>query len=738
MENPRKYCFDEFEFDADNRRLSRGDQPVTLSAKAFDLLHTLLANNGRLVGKEELFNSVWRDQIVEESNLTVHISQIRKALGENRNNPRYLETVPGHGYRFTADLNTPVEDVVFETHTLSRITIENEYASALESIDPAEWADGWTPPNRALLAGSRPARGRWFTAGLLAVSLLAVFGGYFLYRSWVAAKPESFSDPTIRQLTDKGNINWAIISPDGKFFAYSAQTRDQGDFKLGLWLAQTDGSNEILIRPPEPGIYRGLAFSSDSKTLYFSHNSKDQSYRGTLFRMPVLGGVPEKVWEDVGEFLSLSPDDRNIAYFRTDAERKQSLLIVAALDGSGERELLALPLERSFSTYAPTWSPDGSRLAVGALDEEKDEEFFVVNLSNGNFQKVTNLGFKDILNLVWHSEGRGLVAIAKEKGVSDNQLWQINLTDGKSRRISRDTDTYGFPLSISADGRHLLATQGRTESNIWLAPADRLKEPKQITFSSIGAVYGWSGIDWSPDGRIFFIGRKGQSLVIYAMRPDAEETVQITPDGFSDQKLSVSPDGKFIAFQSNRSGRNEIWRIALDGTEMRQLTDGGMNTSPDVSSDGKWITYVSGRFGKTSIRRIPAEGGQPLEITDRSSFSPRFSPDGKWIAYFLTSDDKNLHRLAIGLAGGGEPVKTFYVPRSANLSLEWTPDSKAICYRDWVSGIWRQDLDSGEPVKLSELSDFEILPFAWSLDGRTFAFTRGRTISDAVLISDLK
>ncbi len=127
MQNRRIYSFDNFHLDIDNRQLRRDDKPVSLSAKAFDLLQTLLENNGRLVEKDELFSSVWRDQIVEESNLTVHISQIRKALGENKTNPRYIETVPGYGYRFVGELLDEEEDeIVIETHTISKMTIEQE------------------------------------------------------------------------------------------------------------------------------------------------------------------------------------------------------------------------------------------------------------------------------------------------------------------------------------------------------------------------------------------------------------------------------------------------------------------------------------------------------------------------------------------------------------------------------------------------------------------------------------
>jgi Tol biopolymer transport system component/DNA-binding winged helix-turn-helix (wHTH) protein len=742
------YRFGAFEVDPVNRQFRRENEAVNLPARSFDLLVALIENRGRLVGKDELFENVWHGQIVEESNLTVHISQIRKALGESAQNPRYIETVPGYGYRFIGELIEAEEDeYVIETQTLSRITLEKDGEEMAEALS------GLSIPQSGSLKDVRPlalptkkrskgfSRGFIIAAGVVVTAILALGIFFFTKRSTSdRTQPGNvgrFANVNIKRLTNRGTINWATISPDGKFFAYTANS-DKNDFKLALWLAQTDGSNDVQVRPPEPGIFRGLAFSHDSRTLYFAHNTRDQSYTGTLYRIPVLGGLPEKILDNVGEFLSLSPDDREIAFFRTSDDKARSTLVIAQLDGSGEREVTSRKFKTGFSSQAPAWSPDGSTLAAAALDDDRNEEIYLINVNDGNTKQITSSGWRDIVNMAWLSDIRSLIVIAKASGSADNQLWQVNAADGSSTKISRDADTYGFPLSLSADSSSMLVTQGLTESNIWVAPTDNLADSNQLTFSSIGSIYGWLGLDWAPDGRLFFIGAKDQSRVIYAMDTNGDDLRQITPDGFIDQRLDVAPDGTFIVFQSNRSGSNEIWRVAADGSDLRQLTTGGANGSPAISPDGRSVLYVSGRYGKTSIWRIPAEGGDPVRITDRPSFSPRISPDGTLIACFFDSDEKDLHRLVLLPFAGGEPVKSFPVARSANLSLEWTPDGKAVSYRDWVSGVWIQPVQGGEARKLPGLPETEILPFAWSHDGRRFAFTRGRTISDAILITDLK
>jgi DNA-binding winged helix-turn-helix (wHTH) protein/TolB-like protein/Flp pilus assembly protein TadD len=130
------YEFDNFRLDPGERQLLRDGRPVTLPSKAFDLLVVLVENRGRLVEKEELYQKVWSDQVVEESNLTVQMSAIRKALGERRENPHYIATISGHGYRFLGEVVSRGEDseVVIETETFSRIIIENESAEDGESL----------------------------------------------------------------------------------------------------------------------------------------------------------------------------------------------------------------------------------------------------------------------------------------------------------------------------------------------------------------------------------------------------------------------------------------------------------------------------------------------------------------------------------------------------------------------------------------------------------------------------
>src|SRR5262245_54430686 len=146
------YEFGPFRLDVNERLLLRDGESISLTPKAFDLLLALVERHGRLVEKEELFQTVWPDTIVEESNLTYNISLIRKALGDRENGQKFIETVPKRGYRFVAEVRE------------SPLDVHVEVAEAL-GVE---------------LAGARFVSRRWTVVAAIAVVLMIGLG-YILY-----------------------------------------------------------------------------------------------------------------------------------------------------------------------------------------------------------------------------------------------------------------------------------------------------------------------------------------------------------------------------------------------------------------------------------------------------------------------------------------------------------------------------------------------------------------------------
>jgi DNA-binding winged helix-turn-helix (wHTH) protein len=98
------FTFDGFVFDTEKRLLIKDGNTISLNNRTYDLLQSFVINRGRLMTKNELLNTIWEGQFVEESNLAVQVSTLRKILGEKKDEHHFILTVPGEGYRFVAQL----------------------------------------------------------------------------------------------------------------------------------------------------------------------------------------------------------------------------------------------------------------------------------------------------------------------------------------------------------------------------------------------------------------------------------------------------------------------------------------------------------------------------------------------------------------------------------------------------------------------------------------------------------
>jgi DNA-binding winged helix-turn-helix (wHTH) protein/TolB-like protein len=166
------YRFGRFELDPDRRLLSAEQQAVPIGARAFDILIVLVRNRDRVVTKDEILETVWRGTVVEENNLAVHVSALRRALGERASGDRFIATVPGSGYRFVAPVVEWTDPGDAYRTELAPVGLAGSDWAATAGPDPPP-----TPPPGAL-SGPVPTLSRWNARrvrfGLMAVGLLSV------------------------------------------------------------------------------------------------------------------------------------------------------------------------------------------------------------------------------------------------------------------------------------------------------------------------------------------------------------------------------------------------------------------------------------------------------------------------------------------------------------------------------------------------------------------------------------
>lgn len=730
----REFSFGEFDVDASRRLLLKKGEPVNLNPKAFDLLLTLVENRGRVLTKNELLDKVWENQFVEENNLTVHVAALRKILGEKKGEHRFIVTVPGKGYKFVAELNDAASDeIIIENRSFSRIVVDEEIEETADAPEPKAIAVAAQQRKTSAFNKLKSYSAILFGAVLLAAAIGA--GGY-VWRNRQAnfSSVVPFAGSNIKQLTTNGKVQLAALSPDGKLFAYV--TSDLG--QRSLWLGYVEGGNHLPLRAASDERYYDLAFSPDGSRVYFSLKNDRES---ALYKMPVSGGVQEKVLDAVENF-SLSPNGRQIAVAERDEKEAKDSLFVVNLDNFERREIASFPKSHSFVFNTVSWSDDAAWLAFAA---DADGEIYrrdiaIANVSSGEIKQIRNDVWREVSQTAWLKDGGLIVAAISGNSwssVPQHRIFHVEIPSGNSREITTDRSSYGSSLSASAASDLLLTIEHRQLNNVWVAPSDDLSAARQITFSSFGKYDGLWGMDWTPDGEIIYTNSDTQSQFISQMSADGGEQKPLTAPGAIDSVVSVTRDGRYIVFHSNRAGGFDIWRADIDGGNPLQLTFGKKNFQPFVSADSRSVYYKSWEKDVGELRRVSINGGEPEILNDKETSWGSFSPDGQRFAAVYKTD-KN--RLAVFSAETHEPVKQFDFPKSgtASMGLHWTPDSKAIVYRDFSYGYWMQRIEGGEPQRIEGLPKEKLYNFAWSKDGKQFAFVRGQEIRDVVLFRNGK
>ncbi len=707
------FRFSEFELDGTKRLLFKEGESVALHPKTFDLLELLVARRGEILSKDELLETIWEGQFVEESNLTVHVSTLRKTLGEVRGENRFILTVPGKGYKFIGEESEVENEITIESREISNVLISEE----VEEVKSKK------------VKGKSKER-KFSYLYLLPIAFLLLSGGYFWFRGDNRKSVVPFGHMQIRQLTNNGKVEIAALSPDGKLYAYV--TDDFG--KKTLWLGQTDGGKNIQLRPPNESIYNSLAFSPETDKLYFSVRDENNE-NPTLFRMPVFGGAAEKMHENISEF-SLSPNGKQIAFVRNKPEEKKYVLVVGDLIDGAENEIASpFPVPATSVSF----SPDGKTLAFGCVTALDNDSAFTAQISTGEVQQVTRQYFDQIDKTAWAANGNGLIVTARgthiRSGVPQYRVWSVDIPSGETNQITTDLSSYRDALSLS--GNALLTIEHRQMENIWIAPADNLSEAKQITFGSFGRYDGLWGLGWTPDNHLIYDSSNTQSQIISEMNADGSNQQELTSPGFVDSALAVSRDGRYIVFHSTRSGGFDIWRMDVNGEHPLQLTFGKENYQPTVSPDSLFVYYKSWENKIGELRRISIDGGESVALTDKETSWSCVSPDGKFIASQYRTDKRHLVILPIE---GGQPIKLFDLPKSGSTygGVHWTPDGKAIVYYDTNYGYWKQSIDGGEPNRMENLPKERLYNFAWSNDGKQFAFVRGQEIRDVIIIDNFQ
>ncbi len=595
--------FGVFEANLETGELRKNGVKVPLQGQPFQVFATLMEHSGGLVTRDELRQKVWpEDTFVDfDHALNTAITKIRIALGDDADNPRFVETLPRRGYRFIGRVSKP---------------------------SPGEL------PATASKGRDKEITGVWRWIGVGA-GFLALFSGIGIVR-FSRNRSEARRPPMeLAPLAGlSGFESFPAFSPDGNQVAFAFR----GNGNSGIYTNMAGGEKPLRLTSNLTDCCP--KWSPDGRQIAFSRHSHE---RIEIYVIPAFGGTEHRLWSGTaalppawtsGRSIDWSPDGKTVAFSALEADKTHAWLTLLSLVDSTTRRLTS-PSNQNLD-YGPAFSPDGSAVAfVRGIASGVVEDLYIVPTAGGEPKRLT---FDNAwLNgpPTWTSDGRDIVFSSKRSGLAT--LWRIPASGGTPRRVPGVGVIATFP-SISSKGNQLVYQQMAFRTDIWqlsLRDEKVRKGPPAVVISDKGMQTGRA--QFSPDGkRISFESDRLGYSEIWACDIDGSNCGQLTSLRGIAGAARWSPDGQYIAFEYRPREHSEVYLFEVATGVARLLTTlpGADNGGPNWSRDGKWIYFYSDRSGGPfQLWKIQVNGGPPVQVTKNGGVFAAESPDGRALYY---------------------------------------------------------------------------------------------------------
>ena len=621
------YQFGDFRLDCGRFELLRNDRAIRLERKPMELLILLLASDGQLVTRTEIAGHLWSSEVFvdTEHGINTAIRKIRQVLGDDPENPLFVQTVTGKGYRFSA--------------SVSRIL-------------PAE-----SPPEPALPDSfpSQPKPVLWYIAGgacvLFAIASMAFYRSHHGPPEIIYTQLTDFTDSAVEP----------ALSPDGRMLAFirGSDTFFSSDQIYVKMLP--NGEPKRLTDDSRPKY--GLAFSPDDSEI--AYTVMDAPVFST-YTVSVLGGESHLLMKNAAGLVWLDQQQLLYSQFRSGIH----LGVVTSTDTRADfREIYFPSHERGMAHYSYP-SPDHHWALVVEMNGNGDWAPCRL-ISLGGQSPSRSIGPAGACTSAgWSPDGFWMYFAATVEGSS--HLWRQRFPDGASEQITfGPTEEDG--IAVEPTGRSLITSVGVHESAIWIHDAHG-----ERPLSSEGEVVGWSPSFSPDDTTIYYLLRRGQEgsgAELWRTFVDSGKSEAVFP-GISMVAYDVSPDGKQVVYATEASGpTSQIWLAPVDksspasrvgnsggtlphfgaqGRILFQQTEGNSNYLEQMNQDGsgvskvvpypiveiqgvspgrRWVTTVVPKAPEDNgpaVMAIPLDGGVPRRMCVSYCF-PTWSTSGKFL-----------------------------------------------------------------------------------------------------------
>ena len=609
----------------------------------------------------------------------------------------------------------------------------------LKSLDDiATTPSGGTSPTTERVAAVE-TRAQWAALAALAAivigALAVVVVAYVVYErvTTVAA----FSAGATSPIAVSADLEYQpAISPDGKVVAYVTDTKDGSK----IFVRQIDGGRANLLTGELAGDHSLPRWSPDGSRISFAAPDG-------IYVVPALTGGSAKRVIEGGSSHEWSRDGRYIAFSRN------GLWVHRLADGS-ERKIVSgnSSAVAGESVHSPTWSPDGRFITY--VDGTPPRLFNVsttsirtVPVSAGSGRSV-RLSDSTHVNLspAWTPDGKSVLYLSSRENARDVYQQRVRGDGTPIGTPTRVTTSLGsYAMSLSADGTRMAYDVVRNNTNIWMVTIPptgvaSMSSARQVTHDNQHI----ESLSLSHDGQwLAYDSDRSGNADIYKVQLAASgeargDPVQLTSTPTNEFAVQWSPDDKEIAFHSNREGTRDIYVISAEGTNEQHVTSGpDEDFYPSWSPDGKQLALTTGggAVGWVSVVTRGADGkwSAPRHISpDSAGKWAMWSPEGSFIAY-----DRGTTVLLVSPAGGDlrELIDTKELGGGMPQTHGWSRDGSTlfvkVSYLNRRSVIWAIPVRGGAPRRV--LSDDAAHPFGrfdFTTDGRRLFFTIGQWESD--------
>ena len=674
---------DGFTLDVTRRGLFRGHDRIHLTGKPLETLIILVENHGRTVRKQELLDRVWKDTFVTEDVLTHAIGEIRRTLSDDKNDPRFVQTVPREGYRFVGDVSVEL---------------------------PFTRSDAGGPTLTVVkMPASRKSMVLPVSAGLAVVVMLTVGVWYF----WIGSGNNAHEDVAIAEirsptepaglrhiLTGEYPVGKPSFSPDGKLILYVGSSRE------------TAGYGDIFVMPPSGETFTRITdkaspsgdlpvFTADSRSVVFSkpRGGSEQSRVLDLYIASVSGGE-SRLYLPEASGAGFSPDGMWVAYTKYLPSRR-SLWLSPTND-------LSQHVEISADGYTPRWSPDGRWLAFTTSDPNGGTgDLWVEDFAQRSEPRNLTRQPQQLYGLTWAADNRRIVFSSKRTGL--HLLWMIAIDDGKTDPIITNIGESAAP-TVSPDGRTLVFHSASVTKDLVLADGLQSSAVRQVTHDEY---HQWLRLSPSGDLAISIVQRPDFGDRLYIT--DLRSLVSIRmSDGRAHHPCWM--DDANVAYLSDDG--EEVTKVQTVNLETR--TTSTLTTFP---AHAEWLAILPGTRSVAAVLMRPGsgqsivvrdlDGGVDKVLVEGGQYAAlRWAPDGSTL--FWSGPAQASSPTADGIWSFDMSTGNVKQIVSDGYGPVWSPDGDGFLYsrnREF-SGLWKYDIRQRRSLKIrdwGEVSFFDVV-----------------------------